>query len=76
MLATARTPIEGKTAGELTEELAEIGAQLMVGTLIDLGVLQPVAQDDAEATYAKKIDKAETRVRDAVGISPRECSGS
>ena len=62
MLATARTPIEDKTTGELTEELAEIGAQLMVGTLIDFGVLHPLPQDDAEATYAAKIDKAEARI--------------
>lgn len=62
MLATARTPVEDKTAGELTEELAEIGAQLMVGTLIDLPMLHPVAQDDAEASYAPKIDKAEAKL--------------
>ncbi|MCF8882347.1 methionyl-tRNA formyltransferase [Erythrobacter sp. SN021] len=62
MLAFARTPIEDKTTGELTEELAEIGAQLMVGTLIDFGVLHPLPQDDAEATYAAKIDKAEARI--------------
>ena len=36
MLATVRTPVDDKTTGELTEELAELGAQLMVGTLIDL----------------------------------------
>lgn len=62
MLVTARTPIEDKTAGELTEELAEIGAQLMVGTLIDLAMLRAVPQDDAEATYAPKIDKAEAKI--------------
>ncbi|AKM07305.1 methionyl-tRNA formyltransferase [Pelagerythrobacter marensis] len=62
MLATARTPVEDKTAGELTEELAEIGAQLMVGTLIDLPALQPVPQDDAMASHAPKIDKAEARI--------------
>ena len=62
MLATARTPIERKNAGELTAELAELGAQLMVGTLIDLAALHPVAQDDLEATYAPKIDKAESRI--------------
>ncbi len=62
MLATLRTPIEDKTAGELTEELAELGAQLMVGTLIDLPMLQAVAQDDAEASYAPKIDKAEAKI--------------
>jgi methionyl-tRNA formyltransferase len=62
MLATARTPVEDKTAGELTEELAEIGAQLMVGTLIDLPMLHAVTQDDAEASYAPKIDKAEAKI--------------
>lgn len=62
MLATVRTPIEDKTAGELTEELAELGAQLMVGTLIDLPALHPVPQDEKDATYANKIDKRETRI--------------
>ena len=62
MLATVRTPIEDKTTGELTEELAELGAQLMVGTLIDLPMLHAVPQDDADATYAPKIDKAEARI--------------
>ncbi len=62
MLSFARTPVADKTAGGLTAELAEIGAQLMVGTLTDLPLLHPVAQDDAEATYAAKIDKAESRI--------------
>ena len=62
MLAFARTPVEDKTTGELTEELAEIGAQLMVGTLIDLAALHPLEQDDDEATYAAKIDKGEARI--------------
>ena len=62
MLATARVQIEDKTAGELTAELAEIGAQLMVGTLTELEMLRALPQDDANATYAKKIDKAESRI--------------
>ena len=62
MLAYARTPIEHKTTGELTAELAELGAQLMVGTLRDLTIHVPLAQDDADATYADKIDKAEARI--------------
>ncbi|QZD93358.1 methionyl-tRNA formyltransferase [Qipengyuania xiapuensis] len=62
MLATVRTPVEDKTTGELTEELAELGAQLMVGTLIDIDALQAVEQDHEAATYAKKIDKAEARI--------------
>ncbi|MGE5952588.1 MAG: methionyl-tRNA formyltransferase, partial [Qipengyuania vulgaris] len=62
MLATVRTPVEDKTTGELTEELAELGAQLMVGTLIDLEALHAVEQEHEAATYAKKIDKAEARI--------------
>ena len=62
MLAFARTPVEDKTTGELTEELAEIGAQLMVGTLIDLAALHPLEQDDDKASYAAKIDKSEARI--------------
>ncbi len=62
MLATVRTPIEHKTTGELTTELADLGAQLMVGTLRELKNHQPVAQNDDNATYAPKIDKAEARI--------------
>ncbi|MCP5395884.1 MAG: methionyl-tRNA formyltransferase [Sphingomonadaceae bacterium] len=62
MLATIRTPINDKTTGELTEELAELGANLMVETLRELDKHVPVAQDDSAATYAAKIDKAEARI--------------
>ena len=62
MLATVRTPIDRKTAGELTDELARKGAQLMVGTLRDLAIHIPLAQDDEGATHAPKIDKAEARL--------------
>ena len=62
MLATLRTVIDNKTAGELTAELAERGAQLLVGTLRDLAVHRPVAQPEDGVTYARKIDKAEARL--------------
>ena len=62
MLATARVQIGDKTAGELIAELGEIGAQLTVGTLTGLERLHAVPQDDTQATYAKKIDKAESRI--------------
>ena len=71
MLATIRTPIDHKTAGDLTDELADKGAQLMVGTLRELSKHIPVVQDDAEATHAPKIDKAEARLdwtQDAVQV--------
>ncbi|PKB25793.1 methionyl-tRNA formyltransferase [Novosphingobium kunmingense] len=62
MLAIARTPIEDKTAGELTSELAEIGGRLMVDVLADLPSRRAEAQPDLGVTYARKIDKAESRI--------------
>lgn len=62
MLSTIRTPIEDKTTGELTAELAELGGRLMAETLRQLPNHIPVAQDDSEATHAAKIDKAEARI--------------
>jgi methionyl-tRNA formyltransferase len=71
MLATLRTLIERKTAGELTNELAERGAQLLVGTLRDLKHHRAVQQPENGVTYARKIDKAETRLdfaQDAIDV--------
>ena len=62
MLATARTPVEDKTGGELTAELAELGARLLVEVLADLPGHSPALQPDLGVTYAAKIDKAETRI--------------
>lgn len=62
MLATIHTPIEDKTTGELTKELAELGAGLMVEVLREIDNHVAVVQDYAEATYAPKIDKAEARI--------------
>lgn len=62
MLATARVQTGDKTAGELTAELADVGAQLVVGSLTELEMLHAVPQDDSAATYAAKIDKAESRI--------------
>jgi methionyl-tRNA formyltransferase len=57
-----RTPIGGRTAGELTAELSAMGARLMAEVLGDLGAHLPVAQPEDGVTYAAKIDKAETRL--------------
>jgi len=62
VLAEARTAIGGKTAGELTGELAGLGAGLIVRVLADLAAFPEVAQATDGVTYAKKIDKAETRL--------------
>ena len=62
MLAVARTPVDDKTGGELTAELAELGASLMIAVLADLPGHPPTPQPALGATYAAKIDKAETRI--------------
>lgn len=62
MRAKQVTPIEDKTAGVLTEELALAGAALMVKVLDDLSLHPPVPQPDDGVTYAAKIDKTESRI--------------
>ena len=62
MLAKVTTPVDAKTAGALTEELAARGAALMVEVLADLPGHPPVIQPEDGVTYAHKIDKAESRL--------------
>lgn len=57
-----RTEVAGKTAGELTEELAALGARLMVEVLANPDAHPPVPQPENGVTYAAKIDKAEARI--------------
>jgi methionyl-tRNA formyltransferase len=57
-----RTPVDGKTGGELTAELSAMGARLMVEVLGDLDAYPAVAQPEQGVTYAAKIDKAEARL--------------
>lgn len=59
MLLKAETPIDRKTAGELTDELAALGAKLMVRYLANPEAFNPETQVDEHATYAKKIEKHE-----------------
>jgi methionyl-tRNA formyltransferase len=60
MLLEAATPIDGKTAGELTAELAAMGARLIVEALGTDPPARP--QPEAGVTYAAKIDKAEAKL--------------
>ena len=62
MRAKHVTPIEDKTAGALTAELAQAGAELMVEVLDDLSAHPPVPQPEEGVTYAAKIDKSEARI--------------
>ncbi len=67
--ARARTPVAGKTTGELTAELATRGAELIVEVLADPRRLsEPVAQV-GEATYAEKVQPDELRVRVEDGVA-------
>lgn len=52
------------TAGELHDALAALGGTMISPALADLdaGLVSPTPQDDSGATYAKKIDKAESRI--------------
>jgi methionyl-tRNA formyltransferase len=67
MLAEVRTPVDGKTTGMLTDELAHAGAALMVKVLGDIGRSPPVTQPDEGVTYAAKIEKAESRIDFSAG---------
>ena len=60
--ACGHTEIGQKTAGELTDELAEMGAKLMIEVLADIGNFRPISQSDIGVTYASKIEKSETRI--------------
>jgi methionyl-tRNA formyltransferase len=72
MLATWRTPVDGKTAGELTDEIAQAGARLMVEVLADPDAYPAVPQPDDGVTYAAKIEKAEARIDFAAGAVQAE----
>ena len=60
MLLRESLDIRGKNAGQVTKELANLGARLLVAWLDDPTPSEP--QPIAGATYAAKIDKAEARI--------------
>lgn len=62
MRLSAATPVADKNAGALTEELAAMGADLMLRVLADLDGHPPAPQPEAGVTHAAKIDKAESRL--------------
>lgn len=72
MRLIGRTTVAGKTAGELTDELAAMGAALMVEVLADLSACPPAPQPDDGATYAAKIDKSEARLDFLVSATQTE----
>lgn len=60
----AACDVPGKTADELTAELAELGGELLVSTLPSIadGSAVWVEQDESLVTHAAKISKAELRL--------------
>lgn len=61
IVAQRRLPLNNEwTGGELSRQLAELGASLLIETLPEYitGEIQPVAQDEAQATYAHTISKS------------------
>ncbi len=64
ILMTERAAVDEKTYGELHDELARRGADLMGRALVALekGDVAEQPQDQEGLIYAKKIEKAETRI--------------
>jgi methionyl-tRNA formyltransferase len=60
MLLKRELSLGDKTAGQVTEELAQLGSEALIEWLARPGA--PVPQPDDGITYAAKIDKAEARI--------------
>jgi methionyl-tRNA formyltransferase len=59
MLMQQQTPIPlTVTAGELAKELSELGADLLIRTLLDWQQINPIMQDENEVSWAPRITKA------------------
>jgi len=62
MLLVREVRIDCKDAGQLTDEIAEVGAEAMVEVLGKLNALPLVPQPAKGVTYAAKISKDEARI--------------
>ena len=60
ILLSRKLDISGKNAGEVTDEMAKLGAQALIEWLNHPTAPKP--QPDEGATYAAKIEKAEARI--------------
>ncbi len=60
MLLKRELPIEGKNAGQVTEEMAQLGAEALLEWLA--APSPAVAQPEDGVTYAAKVAKSETRI--------------
>ena len=63
VLATAETDIcPGETAGELETRLADLGAELLAGTLEGIASIPLIPQEHSPATLAPKLAKEQGRI--------------
>ncbi len=62
MLSACETSTAGKTAGQLTQELAAMGAALLLPLLAEESRIIPTPQPEQGVTQAPKIDKSEARI--------------
>ena len=74
ILAVKRTEINGATCGELSDRLSALSAQAAVEAveLLENGQCELLVQDEAKATFCKKISKADGLVdfnKDSVSVA-------
>ena len=62
MLLKRAVEIDDRNNAQLTDELAKLGALMMVEVLADLPRFEPLPQPDEGVTYAAKIRKDEARI--------------
>ena len=62
MLLTKKLQLDRKNAGQVTQEMAELGAAALLEWLDDRTSHRPQQQPAEGATYAPKVDKAEARI--------------
>lgn len=73
MLLKGHVGLDHKTAGAITDELAALGARLMVQVLADPAAFPSVVQPEEGVTYAAKIEKAEARLDFTRSAAQVEC---
>lgn len=62
MLLARKLLLDRKNSGQVTEEMAQLGADALIEWLSDPTSFRPQPQPEDGATYAPKIDKAEARI--------------
>lgn len=64
MLLKSEVMIDKKTAGELFDELAVVGANLLIETLVQVenGLVKPTPQNDSESSHVGMLNKAVAKI--------------